>query len=266
MACTTMRLRLLSPQRGLIHLKWKTGRGSVMKLNELYCQHQFWKLIAEHAPVVVKDLITRYDSDRWTDDQWLEHWKLFTDAGGTTTSIHPAAKAWAEQWNLFADWTMTLAHHTLTNRVGKTPEQAWESAVGGSIYYLKPPPIEIDVLDEGEAWSLPPKEECKGRILEVLDKAIDKFYEDWGAKLPHLDFDQVAVKDFDRDSKWLILYLCLDYKDRDIAEMELAASGDTVVIAEDTIRKARKNAAKILGLRLPRRQGKHRKPETKAPK
>jgi hypothetical protein len=131
---------------------------------------------------------------------------------------------------------------------------------------LKPPPIEINVWRDGEAWSLPPRDECRLRILEVLDRAIDKYYEEWGAKLPHLDFDKVTVKDFDRDSKWLILYLCLEKKDPEIAEMELAESGDAAVIAEDTIRKARTNAAKILGLRMPKRQGKRGKPETKAPK
>jgi hypothetical protein len=119
---------------------------------------------------------------------------------------------------------------------------------------LKLPPIEISVWRAGEAWSLPPKEECKWRILEVLDKVIDKYYEEWGAKLPHLDFDTVSVKEFDRDCRWLILYPCLGKKDPEIAEMGLVASGDTVVIAEDTIRKARTNAAKILGLRMPLRQ------------
>lgn len=233
-----------------------------MKLNEHDCQHRFWMLIAEHAPIVVKDLIARYDADRWTDEQWLEHWKLFTDEGGPTTSVHPAAKAWAEQWNLAADWTLTLAHHALSNRLGRTPEKAWASAVSDSVYYLKPPPIEIDVLGEGEAWSLPPKEECRRRILEVLDKVIDKYYEEWGAKLPHLDFDQVAVKDFDRDSKWLILYLCLGKKDRDIADMENTGAEDAP--GEGTIRMARTNIAKLLGLRLPERRG--RKPQTKARK
>ena len=67
MACTLLRLRLLSPQRGLIILKGKTRKGSVMKLNELSCQHRFWMLIAEHAPVVVEDLFARYDDVRWTD-------------------------------------------------------------------------------------------------------------------------------------------------------------------------------------------------------
>jgi hypothetical protein len=237
-----------------------------MKLNERDCQHRFWMLIAKHAPVVVKDLVARYDDARWTGDQWQEHWTLFTDEGGQTTSVHPAVKAWAERWNLAADWTLLLAHHALTNRLGRMPEQAWASAVSDSIYYLKPPPIEIDVWGEGEAWSLPTKDECKRRVLEVLGRVIDKYYEEWGRKMPHLDFDQVAVKDFDRDCKWLILYLCLEKKDPEIAEMELSASGDTVAIAEDTIRKARMSAAKILGLRLPRRQGKRRKPETKAPK
>jgi hypothetical protein len=76
-----MRLRLLSPKRGLILLKGKTGKGSVMKgkLNELSCQHRFWMLIAEHAPVVVEDLFARYDAPRWSDDQWLEHTPLFPD-------------------------------------------------------------------------------------------------------------------------------------------------------------------------------------------
>jgi hypothetical protein len=161
-----MRLRLLSPQCGLILLKGKTGKGSAMKFNELSCQHRFWMLIAEHAPVVVEDLFKRYDTARWSDNQWLEHWKLVADADGPEASLHPAAKAWAERWNLTADWTLTLAHRALTNRLGRTPEQAWASAVSGSIYYMKPPPIEIDVWGEGEAWRLPTKDECKRRVLE----------------------------------------------------------------------------------------------------
>jgi hypothetical protein len=262
MACTTMRLRLLSPQRGPPLLKGKTGKGSVMKLNELYCQHRFWMLIAEHAPVVVEDLFARYDAERWTDDQWLEHWKLFGDSGGVMTKIHAAAKAWAERWNLVADWTLMLAHRALTNRLGRTPKQAWANAVSTSVYYLKLPPIEINVWRAGEAWNLPPKEECKRRILEILDNAIDKYYKEWSTKLPHLDFDQVAVKDFDRDSKRLILYLCLGNKDSDIADMENTGARDAP--GEGTIRMARTNIAKLLGLRLPERRG--RKPQSKARK
>jgi hypothetical protein len=61
------------------------------KLNELSCQHRFWRWIAIHAPAVVEDLFARYDADRWTDDQWLEHWKLVGDASGPPTSVYPAA-------------------------------------------------------------------------------------------------------------------------------------------------------------------------------
>jgi hypothetical protein len=121
------------------------------KLNELSCQHRFWRWIAVHAPVVVKDLFAHYDDERWTDDHWLEHWKLYTDAGGMTSSVHPVVKAWAERWNLDGDWVITLAHHALTNRMGRSPRRAWKRAVRGSVYYRKLPPIEIDVWRDGEA-------------------------------------------------------------------------------------------------------------------
>lgn len=234
------------------------------KLNERSCRHRFWMLIARHAPVIVEDLIARGDAARWSDHQWLEHWRLVAGVGRPATSIHPAVKAWAERWNLVADWTLELAEQVLTNRRGRKPARAWLCAVSDSVYYLKLPPIEINVWRDGEAWSLPPKDECRRRILEALDGAIDKYYEEWGAKLPHLDLDQVAVKDFDRDCKWLILYLCLNKKDQEIADME--NTGEEDAVAEDAIRKGRQRVAKILGLRLPPRQGKRGKPETKAPK
>lgn len=82
----------------------------------------------------------------------------------------------------------------------------WRKAISHSIYYsLKPPPFEftVSLWPARSAYKPLTGEECRERILTVVAKAADEYFDKHVATFPWPDLEE--FRKLDKHCQWLIL-------------------------------------------------------------